>query len=594
MRTAYLLGALGLFTGTVLGYVFAVKTIDTTEASLVKTAQSVSVEKTSVPIQTRTPLDVSYNDVSRNAIAVGNTATLASQNTDPIPSTAVDQISLEFLRVREASFGKLYELMQYLAGSGFPELEQHAAQIMGLNEREAWEHEAAFQLIISRMVELDEDQALAFITLSYGNDRSGRNNHWYSNAIAALSHTHIDELIAWADSQPSKQQRIALMSEILRGYAQIEPRRAIAIYQQQDFGGAQSRGQDYPHDILHAWSQKEPEAAINWVMTQSDFNINNGALHSAFSSWAYKDPDAANAYLSTIADERVRSELEVIVLDGLAQENPQAALEQALASSEHHTRFAGIQSVLMSWGASAPMEAIDYARNYLSGQEQEMAYQILASTVHMHDYGLFGSGPLETLQQSQNLPVPIQQAIRESTIGMLFDEDPAAALAFIDSVADENERTQLLASVAWQLPAYDMQLAQMIYEQSSAEVRSVLGGSIAQHLIETDPEQANYWYEQQPEGQIRNQMRYMMAERLAMTDPLQALTMFDGTDEINDLGMLGSVFFRVARLNSSAAEQWLQQANVSDSLRAELTQIMKDLSSQQFYMHGFEGAAAEY
>jgi hypothetical protein len=223
-----------------------------------------------------------------------------------------------------------------------------------------------------------------------------------------------------------------------------------------------------------------------------------------------------------------------------------------------------------------------------------MAYQILASTVHMNEYGLSGSGPLETLQQSENFPAPIRQAVRQSTIGLFFDEDPTAALAWIDAVADENERSQLLASVAWLLPAYDLQLAQTMYEQASGEVRSALAGGIAQQLVETDLEQAMQWYEQQPNGEMREQMRYMMANRLAHTDPMQALSMFDATDESNESGMLMSVFVQVLMSNRVAAEQWLQQANVSESVRTELNQIMIDMSTQQYYMYGVEGAASEF
>ncbi len=585
MRTAYLLGAIGLITGTALGYGVALKTMSSTEPSLVNSSPSFDAKNTTI-----TPRAPATLDVTPNESAPLTTADTVVMSTDNTVNSPVDLNNPALFQVRDASFSDIYTLIQYVADRDFSELEQLAAQITGVSDQTVWEHEEALHLIMSRMVELDQDQTLAFIAQRYTQDRSGRNNHWFASAIVTLAQSRVDEMMAWADSLPSKQQRRELLSVILRGYAQVEPRQALELYQQQNFGF----GQEYPYDILHTWAQNDPEEAVDWVMSQSDFNINSGALQSVFSSWVYTDPASASAYLNTIGDVQVRSELEVMVLDGLAQQNPQAALEQALVLTEQHRRFAGMQSALMSWGASAPLEAIEYARDYLSGQEQEMAYQILASTVHMNDYGLSGSGPLETLQQSENFPAPIRQAVRQSTIGLFFDEDPTAALAWIDAVADENERSQLLASVAWLLPAYDLQLAQTMYEQASGEVRSALAGGIAQQLVETDLEQAMQWYEQQPNGEMREQMRYMMANRLAHTDPMQALSMFDATDESNESGMLMSVFVQVLMSNRVAAEQWLQQANVSESVRTELNQIMIDMSTQQYYMYGVEGAASEF
>lgn len=587
MRAAYAPGALGLIVGLVAGYVIALKTVSTEGLSPTSNATRASDQGSSAMGQSIAPSTTTQPP--ENSSIAGITPSV-----DVIADASSDQTTIALVQLRNASFGERYAFMQRLASNSFDELEQQAAQFLGLGEQAAWKQEEAFRLLISRMIELDRDQTMEFVTQRYGAGAGigGREGHRFSGALASLSHTHVDDLVAWSDSLPSKQQRREFLHTVLRGYAEVDPEQAVALYQQQDFG----TGEQFPYDILHVWSQNDPYAAMNWVMSQSNFNIGDGSAQSVFSSWAYEDPDAAIAYLDTIGDSRVKSELEVLVLGGLAQKNPQAAIEQAMAMTEEHKRVEGMQSALMTWGATSPLEALEYVNSYLSGSDQEMAYQILASAVQMDSYGHFGDEPLEKLQQSENLPPPIRLAIRQSTIGFLFDEDPVAALAWLETVSDEPERNQLFMSIAWRLPEHDVQLAQTMFEQSTGEARLILGSSIAQHLVETDPEQAMSWYEQLPDIELRQQMRMIMAEQMAVTDPARALAMLDDGNEIQDIGMLGPVFFQVAMTNRPLAEQWLQQANVSESVRTELGQIMQEMSLQQFRMHdyGLGGAMDHY
>lgn len=333
-------------------------------------------------------------------------------------------------------------------------------------------------------------------------------------------------------------------------------------------------GNMYPV-ILNVWATVDPEAAMEWASNQPQSMQDFGSREMIISQWLMIDPEAASAYLQTIDDPDLKAQMDMQITAQLAERNPRQAIEKALAIEDADERRMMIEMAMYSWSNRSVLDAIDFATHSLNGVEQERAFEVLGNTFAMHGVDQLGQSPLEIMQMADAMPPTLRVNVRRGTLQRFFQEDPDGAMQWLDSVSDAQERNQLLESIAWVLPQYDLAMAQSLFEQSDANTQSMLAPGIAQKLFESDSASAWYWHDQITDERSRQDVFYSLVHMEARANPEEAMRLAMNASGPESADLMFGVFSSAAYEHPEWAQQWVEQANVGEEQRAILRDILK-------------------
>ena len=501
-----------------------------------------------------------------------------SARSNPLPILELESSSLKNHQSYANGFSAELALMNTIGSAPFDQLESLAYDLIDEQPDIAWAEKNSLSMIALRMLELDRDRTLTFLQSALPAQTRSHGRYGLHDVIVSLASTHHDELLDWASSLSNASDKYQLQEMIFSGMAKLDPEVALARYAQYN---AEADGMS-AHSILYIWAESDPQAAMQWATEQPESNRGFGYSEMIFTRWLETDSAGANAYLEGVTDPVLKVQMESQAIMMLANRDPQSALVQALALDEPAGRRMAIEAAMYSWSERSLLEAIDYATHSLQGTEQELAFQVLGSTVSMNGGGQLGESPLEIMQSADSLPPRLRDSVRHHTMYSLFEQDPQAAMQWLESVPDQQEKNQLLAVIAWEIPEYDLDMALALFEQSDQYMRPQLGSAIAQKLYQEDPMAAWNWHQQITDEAVKEEVFYILVHAQAQSDPDEAMRLaLSGTGERGEQ-MAYSVFSAVAFENPEWARAWLEQSDFDEALKAD----MRAMLEQANYMGG--------
>ena len=150
----------------------------------------------------------------------------------------------------------------------------------------------------------------------------------------------LDEL----DGIPQNLQSMA-RSDALEAIAQSDPREAILLVQDLNTSGNKT---NLLTKITATWAEQDPQAALAWVMNNSEFEGGRTRLLSnVVTGWSKRDPNAAlNWLLEQTEYAAVRKSALVTILKNLADRNPELALRRALEQPTEEDQIGLEQTVI--------------------------------------------------------------------------------------------------------------------------------------------------------------------------------------------------------------------------------------------------------
>ncbi len=559
-----------LIVGIALGYVLALYTNSERDSAA---GASILIGESNTVFET----EAGANDASAKNIAtqayVENHQSAGSGTTHNL-----NKLPLQNSQLSETGFSAQHEFMNQLANAGFDQLEAMALQVLQKPLIElTWTSSDSLALIGLRMLELDRDKTVSFLQRSIITHDRRDVLHRVHEVIALLARTHHDELLAWSESTGYSGDRYQIRSMVFQGMARSDPEAAMvlaATYDQQGYVDSQ-------YVILNTWSVSDPEAAMDWVMTQGSVNAESGQIEMVFTHWLTIDNSAAMDFLEGIEDADLKSRLETQFMMELAQRSPQEALTHATTLENRHSRQMTIESAMYSWGERSLFEAIDYATHSLSGADQQQAFRILGDTASMYGHHQLGDTPVEVMQRSDALPAGLRETVRRNTIDAFFQQDAQAALQWLDSVPDAQERNELFSSVAWQLAEYDLAAAQVLFDQSDEVLRSQLGPGIAQQMYLADPVAAWHWQQSIGDPVVSHEVMMGLMYTEALENPDQAMQKVLNSPSGDSPGTVMPIFSSAAFANPEWAVQWVPAANVNEQLRAMMMQVLNEIHESE-------------
>lgn len=543
-----------------------------------------------------TPVSASSQDENLVVLKNNSVAKVTTQKTrtSSVRSSSVE-LNQESLRNHQPfsdGFSAELELMNKIAVASFEQLESLALELVGEPSSSVWGVRNNLSLIGLRMLELDRDKTFAFLQSTMPTQGRGHAIQNMHEIVGALATTHHAELLEWSTSINNRNARQQIQGMVFAGMTTVDPEAAIALYEQ--YSPVDAADNIYP--ILATWASLDPQAAMEWAVNKIESGEDRGYREMIFMQWLEADQTSASLFLDSVSDPEFKTQLESQSIMVLANSDPQAALDRAISMDSSQSRSMAIEMAMYSWGEISIIDAIDYATYSLEGFDQQQAFNVLGNAASMHGGSQLGDTPLEIMHRADSLPDGLRQSIRENTMHAFFTQDPDGAIQWLDSVSDQQERERLIGAFAWEIPQYDLAMAQSLYQQSDETMRSMLAPGIAHKLYESDPAAAWSWQQQLADETIRDEVFSSLVLSEAQTNPDEAmrLAMSVSTD-IDEHFVLG-VFSSVAYENPEWATQWLEQASLDDDTRTQMQRMLDEMQSfpRDYYQTQYQIERPDY
>jgi len=570
---------IGLVAGAAIGFIAATtlpKLVDSSvsgdSSQLQNSTQTHSFDESKLNNATEVAALSSATGSSATGSSATGSSSMPSGNVVSSGDINIDQLVSQ--KKYANGFSGELTLLNQIGQADFDELQSLAINLLDKPQQHLVSH--SLQLIGLRMVELDRDETMHFLFSHFSTPSATRSIYEVHSIVDALAGTHYNELIEWADNLPDKQANYGIQAQILTGLARVNPEEALAVYSELN---TDEHGQVL-YSLLQGWSDADPQSAMMWALDeQASQSSTTHDLHPTeivFAQWLRTDYESAKAFLPNVGDQKLKARLELLLINEMSFENPQAAIELAVSMEDQQSRSQAFESAFYGWTSSSLMDAIDYATHSLSGEDQERAYYIIGMNAGQSSPDQFGGTAFDTMVMTESLPTVLGEQIRMATMYQFFQEDAQAAVQWLDTVADPVEREQLLSTVAYDMAQTDLALAQSMFDQSSEHVQMILGSGIAMEMHNSSPESAWSWYEQLSPGHVKTSVLQGMIYSEAQHNPNRAMQLAMDNQGEQGEELVMSVFVSAAGSNYQWASDWLDQATISPDMAVQLRSMLEN------------------
>jgi hypothetical protein len=317
----------------------------------------------------------------------------------------------------------------------------------------------------------------------------------------------------------SKRDQEAIVSGIMRFYAESDPAAGIAYFAELPAGLAKPHPMAYT--LLSPWMRRAPQEAIAAIQAQLVGDRQRQSLSIAMSLWSQQDMDGVIDWLLPRLEDPAMVQAWQSLSYTLVRSDPIRGIELIRA----HPELDGVQSPYFSaWVQDDVDAALDWA---LANLESAELSDTLSQSVHSIAYS-----------------------------------DPVAATRIVDLMPMSDSRDGALATVARRLANQDVDLAMewVLQQPEDAAQRNALSGVMSVWTEQAPEAAAQYLqYQFQTENELlRQQMVRQVAGTWAEKDPIAALDWVDGLDNqsLSEAAM-GNILFEWSRNDLSAASAYV-------------------------------------
>jgi hypothetical protein len=445
-------------------------------------------------------------------------------------------------------------------------------------------------MLLSRWGESDPKAALTYIQ---GLNLDGGSFPFdvVKSVISSWAEKDFSAAKAWVEGlPPGTNRRQSAMVDLAFALAQKDPAAALSLAR--SLPG--DDGQRFLIGALNGWCLKDADAAIAYAVQLPDLgstlvymfdriaskdplkainllekipseNQQNEALRRIGNAWAESDPKAALDWANQQTDPKVKSEILQGALEGMAQKEPNRALElvQSLSASERQGRIDNILGILSE---SNPEGAVGYAMNLPSNKFTNGTISRLAGQ-------WISSDPQGALGWFDSLTDPkIKEQVAGAMIDNLPKDDLATSLKLLDTMPSGFFQNQALSRIGRNWAQTDQKAAlDWANQQTDPEVKTRILGGLIEGMSVKDPNSAFQLVQSLPAGDSRNNIIITYLGSMAQSDPQSAISLASGIAEADDRSKAQqNVVRRWKRSDPAAATQWINSSSLPQDVKARL------------------------
>lgn len=535
-------------------------------------------------------------------VAISEPARQAPQSSDTF---AIAGLSYDVLSTfsPESSISDQQQLLALIANADLAQITQAFNDIPNDNSR-IHEQQWVIGLLAQRRVELDPQGVLLDIEDALLNTKGRYGNDMAKYVLAKnYARQHPQDLLTWLSDLPENSVSPDALMNMYLNLAEVVPESAIEmIIQNSSLSSSISGGAE---SILYMWSDKDPAAALRWLKGQDDEQLINQHAESMISMLLHRDPDAARAIAVEFPGLVPESLFVIQEVTTLAESDPLAAFALAQSMPDGEQALSAKQGVLYTWSMIDPVAAIDFINTLPESNERLMFANMIAGSIGLGTTGSVQQRD-ELLAWSETLSPDLKMQVQQPLIMQWVDQQPQAALNWWHTQPESAEKSSLLQSIAWGIPAQD---AMDLYPVVDESAQVALSSTIIRHLYESDPAAAQNWYDQLPNNVVKQRSMHDLFMMKAHENPQEALSLIDDAlangvfDDDATMELAFGLLPMLVYENGGIVENWLQGADLDSEVKARVNEMLTGSRSEMnsFPMSGPFGsyppvmpAAAQY
>ena len=287
-------------------------------------------------------------------------------------------------------------------------------------------------------------------------------------------------------------------------------------------------------DPFGRWSEKSPEAALQWALALPQERDDKTHFLSAALRPFASDPARILALLPQLNDPGVRENLVESVAYAWAQRDPAAAWDWSTQLTDPSLRQQFEHTLSSRWASLDPDTAIPWLSKNHSNQLSSISSDVLQKWS--------GVNPDATLAMLNQLPtVDFGGSIAEDLMKGIAMSQPALALTHLDMFQENKQRSAVICKAMDAWSQKDIAAASAYTDAlPPGEDRQAAIGGILGSTFEESPESAITW-------------------AATLTDPSRKEQ------------TIGTLFTKWQQKDPAAAQNWLDHAPLDDALRQKLT-----------------------
>jgi hypothetical protein len=295
----------------------------------------------------------------------------------------------------------------------------------------------------------------------------------FIDAVRSINSDNVEQVVAAFETLPSGYERNMEMRLLMQAWARLDPGSALAYAKGLD----SAEGRLAITEVMTAWSEKEPDAALTWMRENVDPAEANrqGYLPGVINGIASTDLDRANELLSSISDRNARWQASSLLLkrylerspenamawarqlpnddpnfrngilgqvgSAIAKRNPAQCAEwvESLEAGEGRNRV--VSSLIAQWSRRNPEEAAKWA-----GGLKDPSSRIHGMT-QVVNYWAF-KDPTATAQWLDSYPRNLEtDPVVQTFVNRVTSRDPSSAANWANIIVDKNRRDASLRQV---------------------------------------------------------------------------------------------------------------------------------------------------
>jgi hypothetical protein len=394
-----------------------------------------------------------------------------------------------------------------------------------------------------------------------------------STAVIQLASTDLDAAIAYFDAAANPQLRTMLASGILQSMARSEPRKALEWARQNENG----ESENLMMQAIVTVAANDPTVALEAAAVYEPAAERDRLVAMVITSTVRADPELAVAALEQLPRGQQRNRTVQQVLSEWSRFDARAAMNWALDNrAEYGERM--LQDLAAMYIQQYPREAMQRLPSLDASTAQAWSLQIagvLADTESVSAATAF----IDQYKGTASYP-----AMQSVLIPRIAQQDPALAKTMADQMPPGHERDGVIASLVGQKAASDPMGALAWVESIASEQqkRSAVS-TVMMTWSHRDPAAAFRYVNSMRPGSTRDDVIAALVNSSREADPaMLPLIASIGDEQRKAEARLGYVY-RLARFDISAAEAMLDDLNLSESEREQFEQVLQNYGRHAIY-----------
>lgn len=315
-------------------------------------------------------------------------------------------------------------------------------------------------------------------------------------------------------------------------------------------------------------AEEDPEAAMQWLQSQSTGTERLRGMLEVVALWAAEDSESALLWLESNAQGLARLETLNSGVELWAQQNPEAAAGWIDGMASDGSKLAAAKSLAAKWVESDPEAAAKWVSGLPNDPVRAEATRALAEAWVQQDPEAASVWAFEEAEFNGNYE------LLNTTIREFSKQSPEDAEAFVRSMAEAGHSNIALAShVVGRAEQDPVATAKWLSGLSPTDpiYSDDYAGSLMAVWAESDSIAASEWLSQMPQGAQRDDAAYGFSESIQRYEP-EAAAAWANTirDPERRVERLEASIRTWAESRPVEALEWLKRAELEPGLREQL------------------------